>query len=434
MRPLSPLLTTAALVAATIATVPAAGAAGETCQGVPATIVGSGAQRDLRGTEGPDVIVTHDSTFVHALGGDDLVCVTGSNWASQVDAGDGHDTVDATGAGSGSTTVLGTGADRFTGSRFGESVTAGTDTAPSLDTETDVIDTRGDYDDVVVSGQDGIANPDSITLGRGGTLEWRGIPTPTSLLDGGRYSRLSLELDAPGRAVLDNRAGTLTREGAPTLAFTGFTQFAVATADGSGPFQFIGSDLTEGLDLAAWRFLDQRIHMNGGSDRLRVSSDHELQSRTAYDGGAGARDQLTLTMPRQEDVDLDLRRGRLSTGSGERERTTSARGFENANVMAQRVDLVGTDRINSLIVDACRARVEGLGGADGIVADRQDTDEELPCTGRRATFLGGSGRDWLRGTSGRDRLLGGPGRDEAQGRQGRDVCEAEQRHGCEVRL
>lgn len=427
-------LTTAALLGLTLlAPGTSSAAVGETCQGLPATIVGDPAQRDLRGTEGPDVIATQGSTFVWALGGDDLVCVTGTNWSARIDAGDGHDTVDATGAGSGSTTVLGTGADRFTGSRFGESVTAGTGTTQSLDTETDVIETRGDYDDVVVSGQDGVANSDQVSLGRG-TLTWHGIPTPTSLLDGGRYSRLSLELDAHGRVVLDNVAGTLTQEGLPTMAIPGFTQFDIVTPDGSGPFQFVGSDTSETLDLTAWRFLDHRVEMNGGSDRLRVRAEHELHDLTAYDGGAGARDQLTLMMPGQEVVDLDLDRGRLTTGLRQRERTTSARAFESAGVMAQRVRLVGTSRKNTLSVDACRARVEGRGGRDLISYLRQDTDETLPCRGRSATFVGGAGRDVLSGTPGPDRLLGGSGNDEAQGRKGRDVCEAEERHGCETRL
>ena len=426
-------LTTAALLGLTLLAPATSHAAGETCQGVPATVVGSPGQRDLTGTEGPDVIVTNSSTFVHALGGADLVCVTGSNWSLRVDAGEGDDTVDASGARSGSSTVLGAGADTFSGSTFPESVVAGTGATPSVDAEADVIATAGSYDDVVVSGQSGVANPDRIALTRG-ALTWRGIPTTTGLLDGGRYSRLSLELEAPGRAVLDNRAGTLTREGAPTLAFTGFTQFVVTTAVGSGPFQFVGTDVSESLDLAAWRFLDHRIAMNGGSDRLRVRADHELQALTSYDGGAGARDQLTLTMPRQDDVDLDLRSGRLSTGQGTLERTTRASGFESADVMAQRVDLVGTTRRNSLTVDACRARVEGLGGTDRISEGRQDTEEELPCTGRRGTFLGGAGRDVLSGTPGPDRLLGGPGMDTLDGDKGRDRCEGEEVRRCEVRL
>ena len=431
MRPLSPLLTTAALVAASLATLPAAGAAGETCQGRPATVVGAPGQRELRGTEGPDVIVTNDASYVWALGGDDLVCITGTNWQARIDAGEGADSVDATGARAGSTTVLGAGADRFTGSSFGESVTAGTDTTPSLDTETDVIETRGDYDDLVASGQTGTANPDRISLSRG-ALSWLGVPTPTSLLDGGRYSRLVLELDAPGRAVLDNRAGTLTREGAPTLAFTGFTGFTVRTVHGSGPFEFLGSDTSEQLDLTAWRFLSHRAQMAGGSDRVLIRSNFGM-SETSYDGGAGARDVLGLAIPRQEEVDLDLARGKVTTGWGDQEWTTTARGFEGANVAAQRVDLIGTGTPNSFQVDACRARVEGLGGSDRISAYREPADRPVRCSSRRMTVLGGPGHDAMRGTAGPDRLVGGPGRDEAQGRQGRDVCEAEERHGCEVR-
>jgi Ca2+-binding RTX toxin-like protein len=102
--------------------------------------------------------------------------------------------------------------------------------------------------------------------------------------------------------------------------------------------------------------------------------------------------------------------------------------------MAQRVRLVGTSRKNTLSIDACRARVEGLGGRDLISFLRQDADETLPCRGRSATFVGGAGRDELRGTPGPDRLLGGSGNDQARGLQGRDVCEAEERHGCEARL
>ena len=70
-------LTAAALLsAALLAPMGTATAAGETCQGQAATIVGTpGGQ--ITGTEGADVIVTNDATRVDALGGDDLVCATG---------------------------------------------------------------------------------------------------------------------------------------------------------------------------------------------------------------------------------------------------------------------------------------------------------------------------------------------------------------------
>jgi hypothetical protein len=76
----STTLTAAALLGLTLlAPATSSAAATATCQGVPATIVGSATQPELRGTDGPDVIVTNDSALVLALGGDDLICVTGAN-------------------------------------------------------------------------------------------------------------------------------------------------------------------------------------------------------------------------------------------------------------------------------------------------------------------------------------------------------------------
>ena len=71
MRTIS-LTAVALLGAALLAPVGTAAAAGETCQGQAATIVGTpGGQ--ITGTEGADVIVTNDARRVDALGGDDLV-------------------------------------------------------------------------------------------------------------------------------------------------------------------------------------------------------------------------------------------------------------------------------------------------------------------------------------------------------------------------
>ena len=64
-----------ALVATLAVVTPAAagaGAAAETCEGRPATVIGTG---KVTGTGGDDVIVATDATLVEALGGDDLVCV-----------------------------------------------------------------------------------------------------------------------------------------------------------------------------------------------------------------------------------------------------------------------------------------------------------------------------------------------------------------------
>lgn len=83
MRPLQ-LLTTGlatgllgALLPATVVSAAAPGyAAGETCLGRPATVVGTPGQPALAGTEGDDVVVTNGAVSVSTLGGDDWVCVT----------------------------------------------------------------------------------------------------------------------------------------------------------------------------------------------------------------------------------------------------------------------------------------------------------------------------------------------------------------------
>ena len=67
-------LTTAGLLGLALLTPAyAASAAGETCRGLAATIVGTGPS--VTGTEGADVIVTGSATSVSALGGDDVICV-----------------------------------------------------------------------------------------------------------------------------------------------------------------------------------------------------------------------------------------------------------------------------------------------------------------------------------------------------------------------
>ena len=75
----------------------ATAAAAETCQGVPATIVGTPEGRVV-GTAGDDVIVSGGAWSVKAGDGDDLVCIPPMEGdllgnVVQVDAGAGDDTV-----------------------------------------------------------------------------------------------------------------------------------------------------------------------------------------------------------------------------------------------------------------------------------------------------------------------------------------------------
>jgi Ca2+-binding RTX toxin-like protein len=76
----------------------AASDTGQTCQGRPATIVGSGP--DIQGTPGDDVIVTGTSQVTYALAGNDLVCISPGSPEPvvYVEAGEGDDVVDAWGS------------------------------------------------------------------------------------------------------------------------------------------------------------------------------------------------------------------------------------------------------------------------------------------------------------------------------------------------
>ena len=109
----STTLVVTALVTGALLSAPssAASATAQTCQGRPATIVGTGP--DIQGTPGDDVIVTGTSHFTYAVAGNDLVCV--SPTATHVYAGDGDDVVDASEAGVRANVYLGAGLDRYLG-------------------------------------------------------------------------------------------------------------------------------------------------------------------------------------------------------------------------------------------------------------------------------------------------------------------------------
>jgi Ca2+-binding RTX toxin-like protein len=120
----SSALALASLLTGGLLTAAPAEAAGETCQGRPATIVGAGP--DIQGTAGDDVIVTGRSRITDAGAGDDVVCVTPSSFLDpQVNAGAGNDVVDTT---SSTTfmglTLLGPGLDRYVGGSGGGAVRA----------------------------------------------------------------------------------------------------------------------------------------------------------------------------------------------------------------------------------------------------------------------------------------------------------------------
>ena len=215
MRTVS-LTAVALLGAALLAPVGTAAAAGETCQGQAATIVGTpGGQ--IVGTEGADVIVTNGATRVDALGGDDLVCATGEDRGYTRCA------------------ILGAGADTFTASNGGSHmIFAGT--ADGTDTEADVIRSSG-YG-LVISGMAGQPNADIIDLAFG-EVSWSGIQTAPGAVSVGTGGILGVR-SANGDVTMD-ATGTVT--GADTaLTWTGdFERLVFTTSAEYGRFTFRGT-------------------------------------------------------------------------------------------------------------------------------------------------------------------------------------------------
>ena len=96
---------TALITGALLTSAPStASAGGETCQGLPATIVGTGPS--VVGTPGDDVIVAGTAAAVSAGDGNDTICVSSPN-VVRVDAGLGDDTIASDGAGHEVVTGLG---------------------------------------------------------------------------------------------------------------------------------------------------------------------------------------------------------------------------------------------------------------------------------------------------------------------------------------
>ncbi|MCY4727866.1 hypothetical protein NYO98_16390 [Nocardioides sp. STR2] len=230
----------ALLGAALLAPVGTAAAAGETCQGQAATIVGTpGGQ--ITGTEDADVIVTNDATRVDALGGDDLVCATGERSS--------YDSV--TGTSTFVVVILGAGADTFIPSeRSGSTIHAGT--VDGTDTEADVIRlswTAG----LVISGMPGQPNADIIDLGDSGDVRWSGIQTAPGAVSAVGYSigtgLLSVR-SANGDVTMD-ASGTVTG-GDTKLTWTGrFARLGFTTSAKYGRFTFRGTDRIEHIKVNA---------------------------------------------------------------------------------------------------------------------------------------------------------------------------------------
>ncbi|MCF6377961.1 hypothetical protein L2K70_10115 [Nocardioides KLBMP 9356] len=422
-------LLTAMLVGAALLQPTTATAQAPPCQGKAVTIDGRGATQVI-GTEGDDVIVSDTASEVIALGGNDLVCLAAGHANPVVRAGAGDDVVDATAA-TGTNTFLGEGDDTYLGSRYRDVVAAGD--GETDDRGRDVVDTgpRSELQDVVYSGEPGRPNDDQL---RAGYVElwWSGSSTGTATLDGGVASTLHLRPEV-SRLWVWASIDVMFVEGQPNQELSGFTDFAIAATDDLERLVFGGGPADEHVTVdgpSSRTKLD--IDLGRGDDELELTYYGTSHPRTSLSGGRGT-DRLALGVHGPSDVSVDLGRGRLTLGRGSR--PVAARGFEDASVLAQRVDVVGTSGPNTIEVGPCRGTVEGRGGSDTLSA-YVDTPRgsRVGCRGARGVLLaGGAGADRLFGAGGADLLVGGPGRDRADGGRGRDTCSAEVVTSCEAR-
>jgi Ca2+-binding RTX toxin-like protein len=185
-----------ALLAPTAWASPATAAA-ETCQGVPATVVGT-PEGHVVGTPGDDVIVSGGAWSVESGDGDDLVCIPPMEGdllgnVVEVEAGAGDDTVVSEGDRNNSWVTLGPGVDTFRGGGWEDRVEAGF--------EDTVVADRGD-DLVTYSIRPGEALPGTVgTMVADRSSGW-------------------IKVTAPGRRVaINGKAGEIRVDGHVVTTF-----------------------------------------------------------------------------------------------------------------------------------------------------------------------------------------------------------------------
>jgi hypothetical protein len=407
-------------------------AAAETCNGLPATLVGTPGAT-LTGTEAADVVVSNGAVEVKGLGGDDVICTTGSTatlgpsgFSVRVFGGAGNDVVDRRGdldpAASG-IVYPEAGRDQVLGSAYVDAVYSG-------DGERDAISTFGGDDEVntLLFQPAGPLEPEVIDLGPGDDSVRVGTAfTPDMTVAGAEgQDRIDFLLPESDGWVVDAQRGRLRQGSSVRTAFGGFETYEAGSIQGRSHWRFVGGDAPEhvrgyfpeivGADLA------------GGDDVLDLAQEYVSgHPRVDFRGGLG-RDLLTASVKKTQDVRLDLGTGRLRVADSAHGRTAQ---FEDATVAGAEVTLVGTGRDNVLSAQSCRvATLRGLGGADTLSLARSHY-RSCPRHLTRTAF-GASGPDVLTGSETGDRLDGGRGRDRADGRQGRDTCvSVEEATSCE---
>lgn len=382
-----------------------------TCQGEKATVVGQPGSRSVRGTPGPDVIVSNGATVVVAGKGADLVCVTRSRGKRiAVDAGAGADRVVVRGRAT-VTAVLGAGRDVYRGG-------PGRDSANSIGGSRDLV-TTGEGPDAVFAG-----SSDVVGLGVGDDqyVLFAQTMSPRGRLTGGPgRDELNTREELVGDVVLDARRGTGTTDGVASFRFDDMEVYYVDTGD-SGSLDFRGTSSPEELRTARSRVVTAQL--GGGDDR--AGGVFFSDSTTDYRGGAGD-DVLGFFL--EDDSTVDLGTGTVGLPASPVARFA---GFESYEPRGFQVDVTGSAGPDTVTAYACELSVRGGAGNDVLRIFEPSFDDFCSAGSVVAEVYGEEDDDILGGNRFDDLLDGGTGNDRTDGRDGSDVCVAETRVRCEA--
>lgn len=345
-RPIAPIVTALSTAVLLGTPVGPAMAVDETCQGRPATIVGTGPE--VVGTAGDDVIVSGASAVIDAGAGNDLVCLSLPSVYSgptglKVDAGPGDDLVDASLLGKEIVRAyLDTGRDRYLG-------------GPAVD----IVDADGVNDEV------------STGLG----VDWVNL-TVSDVATGvpGRYDA------GPDEATRSR--DKLTVHGAPFAIEVTLDSHLIVEDLGRADVTGFGS-----LDLQAHRAV---VRGNANANNVDVAG---CQIRVV---GRGGNDYIDISYFRGADAlqprcEPDEQKTAAVSGGRGRDYISGSTGPDRLS------GDVGNDRIQSRdgrdVVSGGAGRDELFGGGDRDVVRGNAGNDELH---------GGSGRDAADGGAGQD--------------------------------
>ena len=208
----------------------------------------------------------------------------------------------------------------------------------------------------VTSGMAGRPNADIIDLADYGYLFWNGIQTAPGAVTVGSDGSLFLR---SAYAVRVEASGSVTG-GDTSLTWTGeFNGFSFATETERGTFTFRGTDEIERLVVDAPATFNRNVQLGGGDDIYRTNG---LGGRSSMAKGNKGEDRLMLDVPTLRlKADLDRRVDDKDSGAA-----TRIRNFESYMVSAKSAKVRGTNRGDTMRLVACRVNVNGGPGKDVI--------------------------------------------------------------------